>query len=387
VASPLRFIGTGETCEIDGVTIPARCAVEVTFRTHQQEYLLRPDDGVNEILLGCFGRALARYPSVNPCVLNALSNHGSFLALPDSVHEFSSFMRDFLSTAAVRLNGHRARSGTFWERRYRLIPVIDEQALENRFRYILTQGTKENLLWSARDWPGVTSIDALLGGAPLVGRWRDGSTETELRKQRRRKLQRASARGKRLELPPVPEVWIDYPIELTPLPHWARLSSEERQRRVAAILDDDDVLTRERHARCGTRPLGVAGVLATSPFDRPDCPAKSPAPACHASTEAGRRAFRKLSKLYAASHREARELLQQRLEEMPIRVEVTLPPLRHFGRTVCVEPARASPTSEVGRREPVAHDAKQAPRVACGDPESPPDPRLRDMGRPNPKPG
>ena len=65
MGNPLRFLGSGAPIAIDGVVIPAHCAVEVTFRTHQQRLLLRPDRGTNELLLGCFGRAYDRYPSLN----------------------------------------------------------------------------------------------------------------------------------------------------------------------------------------------------------------------------------------------------------------------------------------------------------------------------------
>jgi len=324
---PRRFLGCDREITIDGVTIPPRCAVEVTFRAHQQRHLLRPDEEANEIILGCFGRAYHRYPGMNVFILNVLSNHGSFIALPESVHVMSSFMRDFLSTSATRLNGYRDRSGTFWERRYRSIPIVDEQALDNRFAYVLTQGTKENLVWSARDWPGVNCTKALTGGPQLVGRWRDGTAECALRRQRERKIERAKARGRTLELPEAPEVWREYPIELHPLPHWQDLKEGQRRARVAEILRSDDEATRLRHERNGTKPLGVRGVLRTDPFSRPKEPKKSPAPPCHASSPAKQKAFCAALRNHLDGLAVSRDKVTAKLPEAGVPMYATIPPL------------------------------------------------------------
>lgn len=290
---PVRFYGAGEPMELDGVTIPGRCTVEVTFRTHQQRLLLTPDREANEILLGCLGRAYDRYPDVRLHNFNFQGNHGCLLSTPSSPEVMSNFMRDFLSTAARRINGHRDREGTFWERRYRAIPVCDQDAVEDRFRYVLTQGTKENLVASARDWPGVHCAGALLGGPQLVGRWRDRDTEYERQRQQVRRAQRAAARGREVTITKVRPIWIEYPIDLAPLPHWMELSPGQRRARVATILRRDDELTAERHKRDRTRPLGVRAIVRTNPFARPVESKKSPAPLCHASSTPARSGFRK----------------------------------------------------------------------------------------------
>jgi putative transposase len=323
---PRRFFGSDRTIEFNGVTIPPNCTVEVTIRTHQQALLLRPDPEATEILLGCFGRAQDRYPDLNVHVLDARSNHVTFLATPTLPSVLASFMRDFLSTAAKRLNKLRGREGTFWERRYRAIPAIDEDAIEDRFRYVLTQGTKENLVWRARDWPGVTSTRALLGGAPLVGRWRDVTAEYELQRQADRRGandgERSSRRG------PAP-VWKEYLIRLVPLPHWAHLKPGQLRAKVAAILHDDDRKTKERHERDGTRPLGVAAVLAADPHSRPRDSKKGPAPLCHASTRAARTAFRCAYRLFVESMRAAARALAESLATAGFPVGCTSPPLQH----------------------------------------------------------
>lgn len=326
---PLRFMGTGVAQEIDGVIIPARCTVEVTVRTLNQQFLLRPDEETNTLLLGCFGRAYDRYRALNPHVLQSLSDHIQFLATPESPQVLSDFMRDFLSTLSKGVNGHRGREGKFWQRRYRSIPAVDEATIDDRFRYILTQGTKENLVRSARDWPGVHCIDALLGGPPLVGRWRDRMAEYELRRQRERKRARAEARGERVAAvnPRIDEVWIEYPIELVPPPHWQSLRPGQRRARVAAMLRADDHATAERHRRDGTAPLGVSRILAVSPFDRPAEPKSSPAPLCHAPTKAARSAFRVVYRRFVECVRAASAKLGALVAKVGLPVGATTPPL------------------------------------------------------------
>ena len=313
--------------EIDGVTIPPQCSVEVTFRTHQQRFFLCPNDDVNEIILGCLGQAYHRYPELNLHIVNIMSNHGSFLATPTSPSVLSSFMRDFLSTLAKRINAYLGRSGTVWERRYRAIPTLDEAALDERFRYILTQGTKENLVWSARDWPGVVSTEALLGGPPLVGRWRNSSQEKELRRREDRKEERARKQGKKYEREAIPQIWLEYQIPLVPMPHWRELAPAQWRKRVGALLREDDALTQERHEQSGTVPIGVENLCAVDPFSRPKKSKRSPAPLCHASTTAGRKAFRNAYRRFVEAVREAAAKLAARVCELGLPKGATAPPL------------------------------------------------------------
>lgn len=329
MASPLRFFGTGQPLIIDGVLIPPHCAVEVTFRIMHQRFLLRPDDTTNEIIRACFGRAYQRYPGLQLYVSNFLSNHGTLLVTPESASMLSAFMRDFKSALGRQLNDRYGGEGTVWERRYRAIPVLDTAALEDRFRYILTQGTKEDLVWNARHWPGVTSIPTLLYGRPMIGRWRDRETEYERKRQRTRKIKRAAARGRELDLPEVEPHWIEYEITHVPLPHWGSLNPRERQRRVSRILEEDARETKRRHTRAGTTPLGVAAILRTNPFARPETPKHSPAPICHASAPEAHKAFRKAARAYAHMIRLGTDALRDVAPKVGIVIAAITPPIHH----------------------------------------------------------
>ena len=338
MGNPVRFYGSGQPIELEeGGTLPANCSVEVTFRTYEERFFMRPSPAVNETILGCFGRAQRRYPTLKIHVVSFLSDHGSFVCTPPNPMVLWSFMRDFLSTAGRRLNRQLGRKGVFWERRYRAIPIVDEESLERCFAYCLLQGTKENLVADVREWPGVNSVRALTEDAPLVGRWRDHRREYELCRQRRRKLDRAAARGWHVELPPVPEQVDEIHVELAPLPHWEGLDPQVRRARVTEIVDADAATTTARHERDGTRPLGVARLLEVSPFDRPAEPKRSPAPRCHASSPARRTGFDGAYRRHVDGMRGVVVRLEPELRRLGCPVGTSLPPL-------CRGPSAASTT-------------------------------------------
>ena len=276
-------------------------------------------------ILGCFGRAYHRYPELNLNVLSVLSNHGCFVATRVCT-------RDVELHAGLPVNGGQATQPASRSWGHLLgttvsgIPIVDEASLED-FRYVLTQGTKEDLVWSARDWPGVSSARALLGGPGLVGRWRDQSAEGALRRQRERKIQRAQARGCTLDLPRAPQVWREYPIDLVPLPHWRDLKVGQRRARVAAMLHQDDG-QREPATNVRARTARPPGLFAASPFNRPAKPAKSPAPRCHADSRARRDAFRVVYRAFANRLR-ASDTVSTGLAAARVPLHGTLPPLGH----------------------------------------------------------
>ncbi|PTL74953.1 hypothetical protein DAT35_57475 [Vitiosangium sp. GDMCC 1.1324] len=44
-------------------------------------------------------------------------------------------------------------------------PVLDDEALVGRLRYVLTHGVKEGLVERSAEWPGLTCLPQLLGPA------------------------------------------------------------------------------------------------------------------------------------------------------------------------------------------------------------------------------
>ena len=119
-------------------------------------------------------------------------------------------------------------SGGFWERRYSAEPVLDDEALVGRLRYVLAHGVKEGLVERSAEWPGLTCLPQLLGPARRLFRWFNWSR----RWSRRRGEDVGAGEGRFAEE-------IAEPVELVvePLPCWNGLGEEERRRAVRGLVE------------------------------------------------------------------------------------------------------------------------------------------------------
>ena len=279
--------------------IPERGAlVEVTLRTTQGRYLLRPDRGgrVNELVLGVLGRAQRLYglPIMGVCVL---STHIHLLAYPQDAEQLACFMRHVGANLSKELGRLHGWSGKMWSRRYRGIPVSDEEEDQvDRLRYLLAAGVKEDLVEKAIDWPGVHSARALTRDNLLRGWWFDRSQEF--------------AAGQRGERPGRYEYACEETLFLNPLPCWRHLSLEEVRRRVKELVRDIESQALVERLKARKPVLGVDAVMAMDPHHRPQQLERSPAPDFHARRKEVRRALREAYAWVVSEHREAAERLR-----------------------------------------------------------------------------
>jgi REP element-mobilizing transposase RayT len=281
---PLRFVPAGGS------------VVEVTVRTHQSQFLLRPSPVLNEIVGGVLGRAQALFP-VRCHAAVFLSSHFHLLLSVDDAKQQADFMRHLNTNLSLEINRLLDREGTVWGDRYRAILVSEEEAAQvGRFRYILAQSVKEGLVAHARDWPGIHSVREILAGEPVRGTWFNRTQEYSARNRREDfgRLQYATE-----------EV-----LELTTLPCWAHLPQEVYRQRVAELMEEIESETAAELAKAGREPLGVDAVLRQDPETRPARSKKSPAPLFHAATKAVRKAFWEAYALFVAAFREASERLK-----------------------------------------------------------------------------
>lgn len=257
VGRPLRFLPSPNT------------VVEVTDRTFQGRKLLRPSKEVNETILGCMGRALNLYPEVGLNAYNFLSTHPHMMFTPRDHEVLSAFMGHLAGNISRKVGTDLLGwSGKFWHDRFRPIPLLDERSELERLRYLLRNGVKEGLVERPGEWPGVSSLQALLTGVPDVGIWYDRTAEFNAR--------RLSV-GKDID---VEQFATRYEIPLVPLPSMADKSEEEQQAIVRQIVRDVEDEGAEMK-RKGTIFLGVEGVLATDPLERPKKLSRKPAPRAH----------------------------------------------------------------------------------------------------------
>jgi REP element-mobilizing transposase RayT len=272
MARPIRYIPPGST-------------VEVTTRTIQSRFLLRPSQLLNAIIIGILGRALERHP-IKLHYFVVLSNHVHLLlTVPNgrALAKFMNYVNSKIAREAGRLCGWRAR---FWGRRYSAICVLDESAMVARLRYLMAHGCKEFLVQRPEDWPGANALRAVVNGEPLVGTWIDRT---------------AACRSGRNALAHL----VEYQVRISPLPCWGYLPRMEVQRRCGELLADIKAAVKREIGERGCSPIGAALVCRKAPESRPATTKRSPAPLCHASNRQTRDAYRREYQEFAAAYRTA----------------------------------------------------------------------------------
>lgn len=258
----------------------------VTVRCIQGRLLLRPSTRTNEVLAGVLARA-ARVSSIELFGFVFASNHLHLLARAPkrNLPRFMQFLLTNVSKKVGRLTGWR---GAFWERRYSAEPVLDDDALHGRVRYLLAHGVKERLVTRCRDWPGLSSLPMMLGRGFRKARWFNWTERWRNRKQ--------------LGHDRFGDEWAETErLSLATLPPLAGRSGGARRRfylRTVAGIE-------EEASRDPRRVLGVVAVLAQRPQLRPSRPARRPRPLCHASTRVLRELFKEHYRSFVTSFRTA----------------------------------------------------------------------------------
>jgi REP element-mobilizing transposase RayT len=284
---------------------------EVTCRTLQSRFLLRPGPLLNEIILGALARAKRRYgPELSAFIF--LSNHLHLLVRVNDSQQLSRFMGYFLSKLArevTRLTGWRDK---VFARRYQAIPISEEEGAQvGRLIYILSHGCKEDLVETPQDWPGVHCVNALLTGQSLEGTWFD-------------RTQEFAARNRGEDFSPrhyaTREVLV-----LDPLPCWRHLSPEQYRSQIAALVETISAEARARRQETGIKPLGPAAILAQHPFAQPRKSKRSSSPRVHAFSQFVRKEMCEAYAWFVACFREAAAKLRagDRLVKFP---EGSFPP-------------------------------------------------------------
>ena len=271
--------------------------VEVTARCIGGQLLLRPSKLVNDLIAGVLALAEEHY-DVEVVAFVALSNHFHALLIPADGQELSRFMQFVKSNIARELNRVLQRSGPFWERRYTptWIPYSPEK-MEARFRYLLSQGVKENLVARVVQWPGIHFGRNIINSMPISGMWVDRTRAWELRRQ-----------GKE---PTKGEIVRRTSLELAPLPCWKDLSAEERRQKSLAMIHEIEAEAAAKREHSGKQPLGAERIRKQSPFSTPVNPVKpSPAPMFHAEG-ATFILYRNAYRNFVAAFRQAAELQKQ----------------------------------------------------------------------------
>lgn len=277
--------------------LPPGSLVAVSSRTIQGRYLLRPCRDLTEITLGILARATRRY-DVGICAFVFLSNHFHLLLRPADVEQlalFMSYLNGNLAREAGRLHQWREK---FWGRRFTDIVVSDEEGAQvAALQYLLAQGCKEGLVSKPEQWPGASSVSALLNESPLKGLWFDRTLEYNARRCGEKPEKYRHAYKERFSL--------------QPLPAWECLSRRLRQERVADLVRKVEHETRCMLKRERRAPLGIKGIKSQDPHDKPARSARSPAPRFHAATREVRLRLEAAYREFCAAFRQAVDNLRR----------------------------------------------------------------------------
>ena len=243
MSRPLRFIPDGGAL------------VEVTCRTLQSRFLLRPRRDLDEIIVGVLGRAQRRY-QVRCCGYMFSSNHYHFLLDVDNARQLARFMCFVNSNIAREISRLYGWTDKIWSRRYKAIVVSSEdEAQIARLKYLLENGVKEGLVARPQDWPGVHVARALIQGEDLTGYWFDRTKEYAARNRGEKfdRLQYATVET----------------IHLSPLPCWKHLPDDVWRARALDLIHEIEEEAAVRRSTTGSQPLGAAAILGQHPHDRP----------------------------------------------------------------------------------------------------------------------
>lgn len=263
--------------------------VEVTSRAIHSRYLLRPSPLLREITLGILGRA-QRLHSVTLHGFVFLSTHYHLLLTVDDAQQLARFVGYLNSNLAREVGRLHQWPERIWGRRYEAIVVSDEEEAQvGRLHYLLQQGCKEGLVGDPCEWPGATSVPAMLDGRQLTGTWFDRTAEWRANR----------GHGTSQTFPQQERVL------LSPLPAWASVPEVDYRRRVRSLVDAirTDSAARVRATR--RPPLGVDGVLRQDPHQAAADRARTPAPLVHAASREAFLAFRQAFGAFVAAYRSA----------------------------------------------------------------------------------
>jgi REP element-mobilizing transposase RayT len=257
----------------------------VTNRTFQGRLLMTPSPRVNGLIGGVIAKALTLY-DVAIHDLHFASNHFHMLATPAG-HQLSAFLAYIESNIAKEVGREIGWHGAFWHRRFSAEPVLDDEALISRRRYLGAHGVKEGLVDQSEDWPGLTSLPETTRGEQRTFPWYDRSAQYWARR-----------RG---ESDDENRFVTMLPLTITPLPCDAHLEPSEQQRRARAVLDEAQRWAWEK--RDGRPSLGPEAVMRQDPEAKPKRSKWSARPMCHASSrrviEEFRRAYREFVAIFA----------------------------------------------------------------------------------------
>ena len=211
-----------------------------------------------------------------------MSNHYHLLLSSKDAASLAQFMQYLNSNIARELGRLLNWREKFWSRRYRATAVLDDAAVLDRMKYILSNSAKEGLVKHPRYYLGVHCYRNLVEGRPLHGTWVN------------RTLMHSE--------PGLTESGASESLTLT----LSRLPQYEEMpviayRELIKGLTNDMLAELDKPARV----LGQKRILNQDPLSSPQRSSKTPAPLCHTTCATLRAEFRKQFRAFVSAYKEA----------------------------------------------------------------------------------
>jgi len=218
----------------------------ITRRCTQRQFLMRPDAETNNAFIYCLGVAAAKAGVMVMFTMACANHHHTGIYDPDG--NYPVFLEHFHKLFAKCQNALRGRWENFWSsEQTSVVRLVDANDILEKMVYALTNPVKDNLVESAEQWPGVSSLSATV------------TQRLEMTATRPKHFFRQDG-----EMPDTVGITLARPSG------FEHLSPSEFAALVAAAVKrvEDDAELKRRHA--GTHVLGCRAVLAQSWRARPD---------------------------------------------------------------------------------------------------------------------
>lgn len=242
---------------------------EVTQRIRDGKFLLDPNDPqLKAAIYGQLAKSLARY-KVTLLALHFMSDHFHALYGTSCPYRLAKFFAHFhagLTRAYNRLRaaenpGAEVKPVALWHEMAWMPVATDEATIRWRLGYILGQAVQANLVDHPIQFPGASSIDAMVDGKPMIGRIFDGT-----RRYRDSRLEAGAQEDRNYEE--------ELEVVVTPPSCWAHLSANALQN---CYIEVADSVARVPLAELRREKIAVPNV-ATWKRDEPDGPTQPTAP-------------------------------------------------------------------------------------------------------------
>lgn len=141
----------------------------LTRRCTQRQFLLRPDDEVNNAFLYCLLEAAQKF-GVSVLLAQMLANH-VHVVLHDPEGNVVELVHRFHTHLAKCINAYRGRWENMWSSEPPcLVELVALDDVVDKLVYVATNPVEDGLVDAVHHWPGPATTRALLDGRPVRAR-------------------------------------------------------------------------------------------------------------------------------------------------------------------------------------------------------------------------